>query len=458
MLLGYKGLPVQAHILKLLDQSRNSFWIIPLGMCIIAIVLSWTLTKLDTHQGVQTWVATLNLFSTDPDGARATLSTIASVMMGTAGVVFSIVIVVLSLASSQFGPRMPRSFVHDRVNQVTLGTFVSTFLYCLLVLSAIDKTVPVLSLGLACLLAIANILVLIIFIHHTSQLIQAPHVINAVGREMDTTLNRLFPAQQNYPADEHPEFTGDIKTLSKGILDGGQAIRSNKSGYVQTLGFSSLYELAQGSNAAIYVLVRPGDYCLNNQVLALYAHDEEMSSNMADRIRGQILLGNNRTPIQDLAYAIDQLQEIALRALSPGINDPFTAINAIDRMASGLVELCQRKAQREVITDKEGIPRLLTNPISRENIIDSAFSPLRNHAIDHIPVCRRLIEMAGAIAALTPEQHLREALMGQARLMRDTVAASNKPRHDIAHLEAKYQTMMEHLEKEGIQKPVTTMV
>lgn len=408
---------------------------------------------------MQQWTAAKSLFSQDPDGARATLSTIASVMMGTAGVVFSIVIVVLSLASSQFGPRMPRSFMHDRTNQVTLGTFVSTFLYCLLVLSAIDDTVPVISLAAACIIAVVNILVLITFIHHTSLLIQAPHVIDAVGVEMDQTLERLFPLEQNYPPEEHLEYEGDIAALIENILEHGQVIKSIKSGYVQTLGFGSLYDIALDNDAAIYVLARPGDYCLKNQVIALYAHSDEMGESMAERIRGQILLGTTRTPIQDLAYAIDQLQEIALRALSPGINDPFTAINAIDRLSSGLVELCQRKAQRQVITDKEGRPRLLTNPISREKLIDSAFSPLRNHAIDHIPVCRRLIEMAGAVAALTEEAHLRDALIAQASLMRDTVVASTKPRHDITHLEASYEAMMEKLSKEITKKtPVDTVV
>ncbi|WP_228041851.1 DUF2254 domain-containing protein [Planktothrix mougeotii] len=228
------------------NSLRSSFWFVPTLMVSLAITLAFTTITLD-----ELGVIVIDRFSwtytRGPEGARAILSTIASSMMTVAVTTFSITIVALQLASSQFGPRLLRNFMRDIGNQVVLGTFISTFIYCLLILRTIrteedNEFVPHLSVTCSVLLALASIAVLIYFIDHVANSIQAENVITEVTQDLNSAIERLFPEKIGEGESVHHP------PVSQSILDDFHAhscsIQSLKSGYIQAINQHRLIQLA----------------------------------------------------------------------------------------------------------------------------------------------------------------------------------------------------------------------
>lgn len=192
---------MKTKILHFLEQIRTSFWFIPSLMAFSAIILSYVMVQLDKSQILHVGLLDTVLYSGSAEGSRTVLSTIAGSMITVAGVVFSITIVALTMAASQFGSRLLRNFMGDRVNQIVLGAFIATFLYCLLVLQSIhydgkEIFVPRVATSLSLILVLADFGILIYFFHHVSVLLQAEKVIESVSRELSGTINRLFPEEE----------------------------------------------------------------------------------------------------------------------------------------------------------------------------------------------------------------------------------------------------------------------
>ncbi len=204
------GLPLgSARLAQLWESLRTSYWFVPTVMTAGAVGLSFASVHLDQVVKAE-WVRAVGwIWAGSPEGARQVLSTIAGSMITVAGVAFSITIVALTLASTQFGPRLLRNFVRDLGNQVVLGTFVSTFVYCLLVLRTVRggdvaEFVPYLSVTLGVAFALASLGVLIYFIHHVSGAIQAEHLIASVADELEDAIERMFPESWASPEPRLP--------------------------------------------------------------------------------------------------------------------------------------------------------------------------------------------------------------------------------------------------------------
>jgi uncharacterized membrane protein len=192
---------MKTKLLKLWDSLRATFWLVPTLMAIMAIGLSFAMVALDEAVGNRVLEKVGWVWAGGPEGARGLLSTVAGSMITVAGVVFSITIVALSLASSQYGPRLLRNFVRDKGNQIVLGSFIATFVYCLLVLRTVRGDdgahfVPAIAITLGMVLTLASLGVLIYFIHHVSISIQAATIIGLVSHELNEVIERLFPEKK----------------------------------------------------------------------------------------------------------------------------------------------------------------------------------------------------------------------------------------------------------------------
>ena len=318
---------MKTKLFNLWRSFRYSYWFVPTAMTTISIVLSLGTTYIDTVLPRNITDHFVWLYSGGPEGARSILSTVAGSMITTAGVVFSITIVVLSLTSSQFGPRLLGNFIRDTSTQMVLSTFIATFIYCLLTLRVVrngdvGSFVPHLSITFAFLLALASTVVLIYFIHHISTAIQADSIITAVYRDLDAAIDRLLPEQQEHGAVELSH--NDVRSaIPKEFDRDGWTVAAKKSGYLQAIDYDGLSNTAVESNLILRLHFRPGEFIAAGEQLLTAWPREHWDEKLDARLNGSFIQGRQRTDGQDMEYSIHQLVEVALRALSPGIKIPL---------------------------------------------------------------------------------------------------------------------------------------
>lgn len=382
---------MRARILNLLETLYSNFWFAPLLMMLAAGGLFYGTTELDRRLSDEVVEQLGWAYAGGAEGARAVLSAIAGSMITVAGVVFSITIVALQLASSQYGSRLVQQFMRDKGNQIVLGAFVSTFLYCVLVLRTVrgqdeEPFVPHISVAVGVLLSIVSLVVLIYFIHHVARSIQVSAIINSLARELNEVLDRIVPAgRDREPPDEaEPSPTGVL-------------LRSEREGYVQILDVPALCRIASEADLRIAVCCRPGDFIFPSSALARVDPPERLNRELEQRIGAAFVLGSERTKTQDLRFTIIQLVDIAVRALSPGVNDPVTAITCIDCLGVSLCRIADRPRPPSRFFDAEGKLRVVVQTETFSSILATAFDPIREYSRGAILVSARLLETLAAI-------------------------------------------------------------
>jgi uncharacterized membrane protein len=389
-----------AKFSKLWDSLHSSYWFIPMLMAIGAVILAFSMISLD-RTGKAGPIEQLGwVYAGGPDGARAVLSAVAGSMATVTATAFSITIVALQLAASNFGPRLLRNFMQDTGNQLVLGTFIATFIYCLLVLRSIhgedyNLFVPQLSITIGIVLAVTSIGVLIYFIHHASTIIQASHVITGVSHDFNQAIDRLFPEEIGQ---DISEFQRPIGEIPKHFESEASTIQVTDAGYLQVIDDDTLMKLASQHELLIRLQTRPGQFLVKGQELVKVYPRERVDRSLADRIRKAFILGRERTEQQDIEFPINQLVEIALRAISPAVNDPFTAIRCIDRLSAGLSSLAQRQFPSPYRYDQAQHLRVIAQVMTFEQLIDQAFSPIRQYAQSDSAVTIRLLVAITRIA------------------------------------------------------------
>ncbi|MFO8174949.1 MAG: DUF2254 domain-containing protein [Longimicrobiales bacterium] len=412
---------MRVQVFKTWDRVRSSFWFLPAVMAGGAMVLAFASVALD--EPVTDWL-TLNwgwTFTGGAEGASALLGAIAGSMITIAGVVFSMTLIALSLASSQLGPRLLRNFMRDTTTQTVLGTFVATFLYCLIVLRTIRRAdeiafVPHLSVTLGLLLAVVSVGVLIYFIHHVSVSIQANEVVARVGRELIEGMERLFPENIGRGAPRIPTEPPDA-----GFLDAfsreGRPIGSTGDGYLQFVDGDALMELAIQEDVVIRLERPPGHYVIATRPLMLVWPGNRVNDQLVERVNSALALGNQRTPGQDVEFEVNQLVEIAIRALSPGVNDPFTAMTCVDHLGSALCRLAQRDMPSPYRYDTQDQLRAIMPVFTFRDVADAAFNQIRQYGRSSTAVTIRLLETIAEIAGSVHRPEDRAALLRHARMI-----------------------------------------
>jgi uncharacterized membrane protein len=377
------------------DRLRTSFWFLPSAMAAVAIALSFVLVGVDTWLGAEAIRSFGWLYTFGPEGARAVLSAIAGSMITVAGLTFSITMLTLQLASSQFGPRLLRSFMRDRGNQLVLGTFIATFLYCLLVLRTVRGTegasfVPHLAAGFGVLLAIASIAVLIYFIHHVATSIRIETLLAQLAAETAAAIDRLYPERlgRDLPASEGASAEHQVPS---DFESEGEFVRATRSGYVQRLDAEALMRLAVEHDLLMRVETRPGRFVAEDDAMLLAYPRDRVTGEVADRLRVALALGPDRTPEQDLEFSIRRIVEIAQRALSPGINDPTTALYCIDRLGEALGRVAGRDAPSPMRFDEKRRLRIITEVTALNELACPAFAAIARYGMADADVVARLL-------------------------------------------------------------------
>lgn len=431
-------------LLKYWDRIRSGFWFLPSLMAIAAIGLAFGAVWLDQAAAEGVVPLPRILYAGSPQGATAVLSTIAGSMVTIAGVVFSITLVALSLASSQFGPRLLRNFMRDHTNQVVLGTFVATFLYCVLVLRAIQHGddsafVPHLALNLAVLLALASIGVLIYFIHHISLSIQADEIIARVTGDLHRGIDRLFPEQIGREAED------DDHRDAPPSFDDGVVVNAPANGYLQIVDAASLVALASKADVVVRLDVRPGDFLVEDCPVARVVPASSVDEALLKEIRSALVVGNQRSTAQDVEFCVQQLVEVAVRALSPGINDPFTAMGCIDRLGSAYCRLAEREMPSAERVDAERRVRVVAPVVTFDRMVDPALSAIRQSARANVSVTLRLLETIAVVATCVRRDADAEVLRRHADLVKEVALDDLTTEYDRQAIEKRHAMAVEML-------------
>lgn len=436
------------------NDIRANYWFVPSLMVLAAVGLSFLTLNFD--RSAQAAAQDLSFFwGGGPEGARGLLEVIASSMITVASLTFSLTVVAFSQASAQFGPRLLRNFIRDTGNQIVLGTFVSTFVYCLLVLRAIrstveaqpgilgvDEFVPEFSISIGIVMALSSLGVLIYFIHHVSQSIYAPNVIAAVAGDLMQAIDRLFPKDEDPLA--LPEQAERVPVLPDDFDTQSIRVNATHSGYLQGIDFYLLREIASQHGLKLIVTHRPGQFVIYGDDLALIWPKERVDRDLSQRLRRAFVVGNQRVAPQDVEFAIDQLEEIALRALSAAINDPFTAINCIDWLGVALSRLAQKTIPPPYFTGTDGEVRVvIQHPITFQGAVDAAFNQIRQHSGNHVSVRIRMLEVIAVIAEHTNDPFELQALERQAKMIRHSSRKYVDETDDIADLDERFRQVEE---------------
>jgi uncharacterized membrane protein len=433
---------MKTPLLKYFDLLRSSFWFVPAAMACLAVVLAFSAVELD-KAAPDDWLLRLSLiYSGGAEGASLMLSTVAGSMIAIAGTVFSMTLVALSLASSQLGPRLLRNFMRDTANQVVLGTFVATFVYCLLVLRTIRRAdevafVPQLSVSIGVLLAIVSVGVLIYFIHHISVLIQADEVVARVGKELDDEIDSLFPGNLDNTGSKASTVPSDAK-LPAAFSREACAVGALKDGYLQMIAVDALMDLAGQEDLLLRLERRPGHYVVKGRAMVMVWPGDRVTKTLIEKINAAFVLGNQRTAAQDVEYPFRQLVEIAVRALSPGINDPFTAVTCVDRLESALCRLARRDMPSPLRFDPHGRLRLVAPGSSFEGIVDLAFNQIRQSARLNPSVAIRMLDAIAQIAANVHRTQDAVCLQRHAEMIVRGAREAVTEAHDLQAIEARF--------------------
>ena len=383
-----------ARFAALVERLRSSLWLVPALFATGAFVLAALSLSLDRELGGDGPVL---VFGGTADGARDVLSTIAQSMLTFTALVFSITMLVLQLASSQLSPRVMRTFLRDRGNQIVLGLFVATFLFTLLVLRDIRSSdsgvefVPGLSISLAFVLLLASVAAFIYYIDHMAHAVRAPTVIASIAAETRSAIDRLFPESlgaetEPAPADvpRREDFDSVIVARSSGVL-----VNVDEDGLIESL---------SESGVVAHLIPVVGDFVVDGQ--PLFRLSGSARDGLADRLRAQLSLGNERTMQQDAAFGFRQLVDVGLRALSPSTNDPSTAVHAIDRLHELLRKLVERAFPSEVRRDERHRPLIIVSRPVWDDYVRLAVEELRVMGSGHVQVRRRLKAMLEDLLAV----------------------------------------------------------
>jgi uncharacterized membrane protein len=390
------------------------------------------------------------------DGARQLLSTLAAGVITVLGVVYSVTIVALTLASQQFGPRMLRNFIRDFGTQATLGAFVATFVYALLTLVTIgggnqDATfVPQISVTVALLLVFINVLVLIYFIHHIAVSIQLPVVISSIAGNLSRAIDVQFPLQRSFASDARAPTGPPVDELRALLSTQGSVVTTSKSGYLQFVGYERLVDLASEHDSVIQLLYRPGHFVTHGLPLARI-WPAETTGRLTRALTRAHVTGPHRTLDQDPTFAIDQLMEIAIRALSPAVNDTFTALTCIDWLADGLCTVSERSLPDGVHRDRNGRIRVIEPGPSYSRMVNRAYDKIRQAGSDMPAIAIRLLESLSKVLAYTRQADQRGVLVSQAEMVWRRSEASILAPEDLAEIRRPYNVIMAPAGRESLQ-------
>jgi uncharacterized membrane protein len=402
---------------------------VPALMVLGAVVIALGLIEADSRINRETLAKWPRFFGASAEGARNILSAIAGSMITVAGVTFSITIVALSLASNQYTPRILRNFMRDRANQLVLGIFVSIFIYCLVVLRTIrggeEAFVPSLAVVFAIVLAVVSIGFFIYFIHHMATSIQASSIIASVAGETIQAITFLFPERVGDELDEPApdERVSQIKHKSWAVVP------SPATGYIQGVNPDALVKFAEQHKTVLRMERGVGEFVVEGMPLASLLLNGELDPKLMRTVSDIYAIDEYRTVGQDAGFGVRQLVDIALKALSPGVNDTTTAVTCVDYLGAILCCLAERRIPPR-FRYSQGELRVIARGPTFDSLVDEAFHQIRQNSAGNVAVILRMLQTVMSIAGRTRNEPRRRTLWGHVELIMDVSDRSIGSAHD----------------------------
>ncbi len=430
------------------SDLRSSFWFMPSLIVANSIIFAAVLIEADSA-GSARWLAQWpRLFGAGAEGARQMLSTLAGSMMTVMGITFSMTLLALALASSQYTSRILRNFMRSRVTQVTLGAFAGIFAYCLIVLRTIRggevEFVPGLAVFFAFVLALGGVIVLIYFIHHIASSIQASSIIASVAQETIAAIDRLFPNNKENGPDESEGQDQVLPSLDERTW---YTVPAAVSGYIQSVDNDVLLRLARDNKTIVRMERGVGAFVVQEAALASLALTYPPDQEMIAALNGAYSISRHRTIEQDPAFGIRQIVDMALKALSPGVNDTSTAVMCVDYLTAILARLAVRQFPPAHRYDGEAL-RVTTIVTNFEGLLAEAFDQIRRSAEGNVSIMARMLGAIDTIASLTASPSHRRALKEQVQRIAELADRSIASTHDRAQIKRRMIHVREALEAE----------
>ena len=397
-----------------LDDLRTSLWFIPTLIVFGSMVLAYGLLAVDAALPAGWWKSIRWLhpvMDVRIRGASAMLQLIGGSIITITGVVFSITIAAVTLSAGQYTSRVLRNFIRDRANQMVLGGFLGIFVYCVLVLRSLsgaspEDHAPAVALLMALALAFLGVGVLIFFIHHVVRGLQATSVIAAIAREALQSVDRHFPDRLD-PSGDH---TGDLRRPQ-----GGQraAVHAHRNGYITGIDFNALVEQAEDCNGLVRVRRRPGMFVAEGEVLADLQSPDAADEDRLRALRGAWSFATMRTLENDPGYGLRQLVDVALKALSPGVNETTTGVMCVNWLGVVLQRMAGRRFPPR-LRSRGNCIRVVTLAPRLGDFIELAFDQIRQNASGNVAVLRRQLEVLLSLAESDAGRLARQAILQQA--------------------------------------------
>jgi uncharacterized membrane protein len=423
------------------EVLRTNLWLVPAVEVLAAVVLFIGTYALDRAAYDHVFTVPGWAISGSADAARQILTAIAAAIITVVGVVFSIVIVALTLTSTQFGPRMLRNFIRDRGTQVTLGTFVATFIYAVLALGSVGQGghgnfVPHISITVTLALMVVDLAVLIYFLHHIAIQIQLPQVIAGIAGDLAQAIE-LQAGDPTVGAD------AELAALLIADMDGpGGEVAAPRSGYLQYIQHETLVLIAAEVGAVIHLRYRPGHFLVQGHPYVT-VWPASAAGRVARELARAHVTGPYRTLAQDVSFGVDQLVEIAIRALSSAVNDTFTALTCIDWIGDSLCKVTGRWQPTRVYRDVSGAVRLIATQTTYERLVRRAFEKVRQSGRGMPAVMIRQLDALAKIMERTTGPADRQVLLDQAAMIDRLSTATVDEESDRHDVRSAYQAVLD---------------
>ena len=423
------------------SDLRSTFWFLPFLIILASIVYAVVLIQIDYAASSQ-WLAQWpRVFGVAAEGARDMMSMLAGSMMTVMGITFAMTLLALALVSSQYTSRILRNFMRSRVTQVTLGTFAGIFVYCLIVLHSIRTGdapfVPSLAVFFAFVLAFGGIAVLIFFIHHIASSIQASSIIASVAQETNASIDRLFPEKWEPSPDEDNSQDQVLVSLDKRTW---YAVPAEVSGYIQSVDINAILRLARDRKTIVRMEHGIGAFVVQDTALASLALTYPPDQEMIVALNGAYSIGGYRTADQDPAFGIRQIVDMALKALSPGVNDTSTAVMCVDYLTAIMARLACRQLPPSHRYEGETL-RVIAIVPTFEDLLAEAFDQIRASAAGNIAIMARMLGAIDTIASLTVSPSHLQALDEQVQWIAELADRTIEATHDRTRIERRLHAL-----------------
>ena len=422
-----------------------NLWVTPLLMSIGSVLLFAFSIWVDRHFDLMSSWFPSALIDDSADDAAILVTALLGAVATALALVFSTSILTFSLASTQLGPRLIRRFMKDPITQITLGAFLGTVIFNVLTLSAIRSSpgshIPAFSVVLVELLSLCCFGLLVFYVHRVASTIQAPAVVAAVVKDLGKVLAEGSTSMRVLLREHDPEKVSAVVAQSR---ESGAPIAAVQTGYVELVDVERLLEAADSAEAVIVLNRRPGQFTQQGQVLA-WVSPSSAESRVQQVVAQAVEIGRYRTLRQDLEFAIAQVVEIALRALSPAINDTYTGLTCVDWLGAAMVQVGTHPARTGGICSADGTLRLVVPPLKFDRVLKTAFDLIRQSAANNTAVLIRILDAITAMAPVVRPEHL-APLRKHADLVMETARMGSFVSGDLEDIEQRYSRTMTCLE------------